>query len=339
MSLRSTAKTGLRTLVAAAAPGLWALRRAPRLLILTYHRVLPFDHPARRYEQAGMVVSPDTLAMNIAVLKEHFELLQVDEWIERAAQGMALPRLACALTFDDGWRDNYQFAYPVLQTARAPATIYLVSRMIGVAQDFWPTQVARLLFNSWTTGQRETPRALATLCGDVRIPEIVPSGREREAADKAVMQLKLRFADAQMKEMIRTLGSEFQDHSVSSELLDWREILEMAQSKLIRYGSHTCTHTRLNKIVDSSVVRMEVNESADELATKLSQPIRGFCYPNGDYSAEALALVRTKYRYAVTTRRGWNSTATDKFLLKRIGIHDDVATSRSRFLARIALGR
>src|SRR5690606_32629403 len=60
---------------------------------------------------------------------------------------------ACAVTFDDGWRDNYQFALPVLVETRTPATVFLVSDLIGTDRLFWPNRLARLL--AWL-GERAT---------------------------------------------------------------------------------------------------------------------------------------------------------------------------------------
>jgi len=142
-------KAGLKRLaegaVAPLAPFTWRLRGGSRLLVLMYHRVLPADHADRLIEQPGMYVSPQTLDLHLTVLKRHFPVVHLDEWLSAAQRGGPLPSRACALTFDDGWRDNFEHAFPVLLRHRAPATIFLVSSMTGTLRQFWPNRLARRL--------------------------------------------------------------------------------------------------------------------------------------------------------------------------------------------------
>ena len=101
--------------------------------------------PLKRLEQPGMYVSPDTLAMHLRVLKRHFEIVDLGDWLRRQRDGSALPDRACCITFDDGWRDNFQHGFPVLRAARVPATIFLVADFIGTRYRFWPNRLATLL--------------------------------------------------------------------------------------------------------------------------------------------------------------------------------------------------
>lgn len=145
-ALKTIAKRAVMRTVAGTAPLTWRWRRPGSLVVLMYHRVLPKDSPARRAEQPGMYVSPDTLDLHLSELKrQRFELLHLDEWLRRAKAGSSLPRLACAVTFDDGWRDNYDFALPVLARHGVPATIFLVSSYIGTSYRFWPNRLMSLL--------------------------------------------------------------------------------------------------------------------------------------------------------------------------------------------------
>ncbi len=57
--------------------------------MLTYHRVLPESHPDRAHEQAGMYVRPETLAMHLETVKEHFELVHLDDWLTAKDAGPA----------------------------------------------------------------------------------------------------------------------------------------------------------------------------------------------------------------------------------------------------------
>ena len=329
-------KDGLRRMVAAAAPCMWHVGTGSRLLILMYHRVLPRGDAARQFEQPGMIVAPETLEMHIRELRRHFELMPLEDWISKSAAGAPLPRLACALTFDDGWRDNHVHAFPILRAARAPATIYLVSALVGGSYGFWPTTLARILCTAWERGDRDLPARLARDCPAVSIPVAVPAHAARDTADAVIGALKA-YDDQTMQRVVAGLGPA-NANGADRELLSWDEVHEMVESGLIRFGSHTCTHARLGTTTGIETARQEVEQSAEDLQRQLGRLVAGFCYPNGDHAPHTVELVRRRYSYAVTTQHGWNDASTDRMLLKRVGVHDDVSDTKSRLIARIAAG-
>jgi peptidoglycan/xylan/chitin deacetylase (PgdA/CDA1 family) len=321
-------KRAVQSAVSAAVPGLWKLRSAPSLLILMYHRVLPADHPQRAGEQPGMYVSPQTLAMHVEVLAEHFTLVHLDDWISAQEQGRAMPSLCCALTFDDGWRDNYEYAYPVLKRASVPATIYLVSDLVGTHYAFWPNRLAAIL---------AAPVPEAVLAG---LPEALRAlVRNRDSADAAICACKERYTDAEMLEMLEHLERALQHPPADPgqrDLMDWNEIREIGADDLVRFGSHSRRHTRLLAKVPDNVIGDEISGSLAQIEGRLGRRPATFCYPNGDYSTVALAHVRKHYKAAVTTCHGWNSPAQDRYMLNRVGVHEDVSNTRASFLSRLA---
>jgi peptidoglycan/xylan/chitin deacetylase (PgdA/CDA1 family) len=331
-ALRNIAKSLAYGVAGALAPLVLRTLRGPRLLVLTYHRVLPADHPARAYEQPGMIVSPETLAMNIRVLRQHFELLHIEDWVERVRTGAPLPRLACALTFDDGWRDNYDHAFPVLQAAQAPATIYLVSDLVGTARGYWPTRLARLLCQAWRSNDMAPVQAFAAQCPAVTVPLQVAPGSEIVAADAVLDALKPHYSDAQLSAAVTSaLGDRVASEPV--DLMDWEQIAEMEQSGLLRFGSHTRTHTRLRAGIDAALLKKEVDGSLAELSARLQRPVTGFCYPNGDYCPEAVRQVGSSYHYAVSTHRGWNTAQRNRLFMNRLTVQSNDGL-KGRLLAR-----
>lgn len=325
-------KGAVQSAVSGVAPAVWRLRTQPRLLVLMYHRVLPVEHPQRLTEQPGMYVTPDTLAMHVHLLKEHFTLLHLDDWLDAVRHGRSLPVRACAITFDDGWRDNYQYAYPVLRKEEAPATIYLVSDLVGTSYTFWPNRFAGLL-------TARTSRELLPHLPDWLHKLVIDMGEplNGEQIDALICRCKNVRTDAEMTAVLDDLeGSLPSSGSSERDLASWAEIEEMAGSGLIRIGSHTRRHVRLMATLAPDALEDEVVGSCRTLQERLGMAPRTFCYPNGDHSPAAVALVRRHYLGAVTTQDGWNAPGSDRHLLRRVGVHEDVSSNSTAFIARLA---
>ena len=318
--LKRHLKRAAENIVAAVAPVAWSTGRTTRLLVLMYHRVLPPEHPDRQTEQPGMFVGPDTLDLHLATLGRYFELVHLDDWLKRASSAAELPRLACALTFDDGWRDNYEYAFPILQRHRAPATIFLVSGLIGTEQQFWPNRLARLLAN----------RGGRALTG--RLGELLAPARDIDHA----IELMKSLSDAQCDELIRAEEQPYGHGGAGRTLLNEAEVRSMAASGLVRFGSHTQTHFRCREGAAAETLRREIVESRDQVAAAVGAPAELFCYPNGDTTPAARDLVSQNYLGAVTTRSGWHVPGADRFLIRRTGLHEDVSNRRAALLARVS---
>jgi len=124
--------------------------------------------------------------------------------------------------------------------------------------------------------------------------------------------------------------------AASRDLLDETEILAMRDSGLVQFGSHSRRHTRLLPELTPVQLDDELRASRSRLEQIVGQPADIFCYPNGDCSPAALALVRTVYRAAVTTMSGWNWPQSDLHLLRRLSVHEDISADKASFLARVA---
>jgi len=280
-----------------------------------------------------MYVSPATLAMHLEILKQYFTLIHLDEWLERVSAGQAVPPRACAVTFDDGWRDNYEYAFPVLQRAGAPATIYLVADMVGEGYSFWPNTLARYL-GSRTAAAAAYPAWLADIVRKLNLA--VPPGRRAmsaDAIDRIIAECKINSTDARMRDRVGELD-ETQAGS-APDLMSWDQARSMGAADLVRFGSHTRRHTRLLPQLAEEEVKDEILGSIDVISSHLARKPRTFCYPNGDMSPVAVAAVREAYLGAVTTRRGWNRVESDSALLKRVGVHEDVSAQPSAFISRL----
>jgi peptidoglycan/xylan/chitin deacetylase (PgdA/CDA1 family) len=335
-ALKRIAKRALIHAAARVAPITWKWRRPGSLVVLMYHRVLPKDSPARKREEPGMYVSPETLDLHLTELKRRFELVHLDEWLRRAKEGLPLPKLACAITFDDGWRDNFEFALPVLAKHSAPATIFLVSSYVGTAQRFWPNRLMSLLDKAFAeAGSVDFPEPLRGI-----IDPILVQARRRgvlleDEVDRAIQGAK-GLDEEQIRSLIEETGKSCGDPDETVEILNWSDVAKMAATGLVRFGSHTMTHLRLGGRIPSQELEREIAGSRSQLLDMLGQQIDLFCYPNGEISPEALDSVRHHYLGAVTTGTGWHTADRDPHLIRRIGVHDDVSDTQEAFLARVS---
>ena len=140
-----------------------------KVVILMYHRVIPPDEVASTYVQPGTYVTPDTFERHLQFLAAHFELLTFPELLAKWDAGGWNPASRyCAVTFDDGWIDNYRYGYPLLRRTGVPATIFL------------PTAIDRVHRSSLVrSARRSAARAAARHTGRMELAD-----RAREASPR-----------------------------------------------------------------------------------------------------------------------------------------------------------
>lgn len=309
----------------------------PQLLVLMYHRILPANDERSLAEEPGMLVTPETFESHIKILQQYFELMPLSEWIEKKSNGDKLPSKACAITFDDGWADNYEFAYPILKDLNVPATIFLVSDMIDGLKKFWPERLAHIITQiskqpgSWSNSSLDWLKQATT---SYTFSHVMPTQEQLSQLIAHTKTLSDEEAHARLNKIESDTG--INSTTEHASLLNWKQIYEMSASGLIEVGSHTCNHIRLNNEISNNQLSHEILDSKKHIEEQTKTKVQLFCFPNGDYSPAALALVKENYKGGVSTNSGWNSSSTDSHLLNRIGIHEDITKDRTAFLARIS---
>jgi len=101
--------------------------------VLMYHRVTDLTpKEARSPLMRDLSVSPNDFEAQVKFLKEEgFTFLHVSEIEAALKRGNELPEKAVAITLDDGYRDNFTEAFPILQKYGAKATVFMVTNNFG----------------------------------------------------------------------------------------------------------------------------------------------------------------------------------------------------------------
>lgn len=290
-----------------------------RAAILMYHRILPEVSPGGAVEP-GMVVRPETFARHLDWLESAFRVLPLSEIAERLGSEQSLPSGACAITFDDGWRDNLEHALPELERRALPATLFVVTDRVGTGGAFWPDELYRrlnavsdperaALFSELGVELRADP--VQVLLG--RLKTLTPADRERVLAT------------------VRSRTPEAPDGA--RELLNWDEIDRMGQR--VEIESHGATHAILTGLGEEAI-RDELVRSRRALLERGHGNADLLAYPSGGFDPRVQRLAREAgYRAAVTTEQRTAVLGCDLMDVPRLALHDDVSRTQIEFLHRI----
>jgi hypothetical protein len=210
--------------------------------------------------------------------------------------------------------------------------------MIGTNEMFWPGRLARITTEiAYNHPQQWLNPYLKWLRSAPTSYQFATTAPTSEEITQLVAYTKA-LPDQEIHQRLNKIESELGLNKVpyTKSLLDWKQVIEMTKSGLIEVGSHTCHHIRLNNHTPSHILEKEIIDSKRTIEKHAAQDVKTFCFPNGDYSKQALKLVKQHYYGAVTTEKGWNRDNIDNHLLKRIGIHEDIAHDKVAFLGRIS---
>lgn len=310
------------------------------LLILAYHRVLPKADKRFSREQPGMRVSPETFEKNLQWASKFFQFISLGEWLELSQSGLAPKGKYCAVTFDDGWIDNYQYAFPILKDHSVPATIFCVHNMIDNRPDYWPGRLTSLVEaicanedDSYVAFQRSELAWLVEACESSGVNWSHP---QQGDFDKIIEAIKI-YTDNEIYDLIdKTKVTLSLEYSEQRQVVSTVELADMLNSGLIEVGSHTSNHIRLLESTSSATLYSEVVESRELLSSKLGCEVKLFCYPNGYHPDAAERLVASHYLGGCTLDRGWNKDTDPFSVLKRVNLHEDVASDRDTFQSMLA---
>ena len=144
-----------------------------------------------------------------------------------------------ALTFDDGWQDNYRYAFPVLQEQGVPASIFLSTAYIGQKRGFWWESVARRLWHDPETVDQDALRQALTGSRIQLMPELFSPAQSRARSLLiADFVRQLKWLDPLR---LHGLADEL-FYDGSTHAMNWQEVAQMERSGLIRFGAHGHEH-------------------------------------------------------------------------------------------------
>ena len=287
-----------------------------RVLILSYHRVVADFGLEEKRSLYTLNIEQRTFRRHLEVLQESHDVVSLEDALSVLDGTRQAARDVAVITFDDGYRDVYSHAFPVMRDLRVPGIVYVPSSFVGTDRRLGHDRLFAAL-------RRMRERGIGPMAVGVGNPGerwLIDAFEGNAQPVKVLERLigrhptpgLLRLADALEDRL--GLGSH---RPPDGELpVTWEMLKEMEAHGLVT-GAHSAEHTVLtNQRLDDA--RREIAQCKAALEKGLKKPIRHFAYCNGYYSAGvAQALKAEGFISAATTEDMPNAPGVDPFALKR----------------------
>lgn len=312
------------------------LRFRNRVVVLTYHRVLPRALLQKTFSHEAIIVSPQVFEHHVSALKRHFRILDLAEFDRHLQARVFPPEASCLITFDDAWSDNHTHAFPVLKDHDTPAVIFVPTAYIGTDTLFWQERLGHLV-QAACQRQPDNAKDILKSYGWDYLTEL-PYTRRTDEIRSVIRAIKHKEY-GEIGRMIDDLEGRLKDTSPDfgpDTYLSLAQMREM-QHHGISFQSHGCTHRVLTRL-SLQEVRQEMESSRQWLAEHLETDVIAHAYPNGDHDpAVAECCAQSGYRMAFTTVYGDVMPDSDPYTIRRINVNDNAAPNAARLLLNLYL--
>jgi len=293
--------------------------------ILMFHRV------AEVFFDVSLLVKRKTFEECLKYITQSYPVISMDFLSQNFDKWENIPDDSFVITFDDGWIDFHDTAYPILTRLKVPATVYLTTGFVSSKCSYWQKRLNYLLVE--ILAEKKT---LLTKDSIISIPEInlklrevILNSKVTEVTFKFIDYLK-EFTHDKILKTITDLEVFLESHSIKIDnnkerpFVNWDELNHIKEPD-ISFGSHTVNHMILTN-EQTDVVEKEIRKSKEIIEKETGRDVIHFCYPNGNNNDDTKEIVAKSYKSACTTKGGFVSKNSDIYSLNRIGINEEMVT-------------
>jgi peptidoglycan/xylan/chitin deacetylase (PgdA/CDA1 family) len=327
--------------------------------VLNHHRIGEPTETA--YDQDVFSATQDELDQQLRLLKKTCDTVTLDDAISIVEGRTKLRRTAVLVTFDDGYLDNYELAFPVMAANQVQGVFFLPTAFIGTNRIAWWDSVSYIIRRSRksTIHFRGRPYSLSPDSMIFVIREVQQWYKDVLLSNAApTRQVSTKASIAQGRSVTTYAGnsdSDLSEESFLSELenaceaerpptsarcfMNWDEATTMVRGGMA-VGSHTHNHELLASISDERQYH-ELSESKTILENRLPVRVNSIAYPNGlqaDFSSVTReAATKLGYRIGFSFYGGTNlQPVSDPFDVRRVPVRFNTPPERFEFQVALA---
>jgi peptidoglycan/xylan/chitin deacetylase (PgdA/CDA1 family) len=293
-------------------------RHEQELLILLYHGVT--EAVSQGIENAsGKHIRAETFRRQMTFVAENCTILSLPDIVALHDAGEPYPPRSVAITFDDGFRNNFTVAAPILDGLGVPATFYICAGIVDTDLMFWVDELEDC-FN-----RCEAPMVRLALDAEEQAYSL--DGPEQRLATLNMVKAFCKRVDASSRERVvqsaikATRMTPDCAAAANYEKITWRQLREMAANQLFTIGGHTLYY-EIMTAQSAERMRLDLSATLDLLDYNLDQKTRHFSYPEGQpehYDDTVIdALKRRGVICSPSAICGLNPRQLDLFNLRRV---------------------
>lgn len=293
---------------------LLASLRPNSVAILMYHSVREPEQDSE-WIGPGITHAPAIFSWQMEMLAGKFHPVTIDDVLLFLEGKKSLPRRAVAVTFDDGYLDNLEYAAPILQRFGISGAFYVTTSLIGQTCAPWFSQVRRAFFT--------TRRASWASSGHGRTLDI-STPAARDAALLSAYDLCAPLVGDAQPRAVETIQRELEVEPAPPPqrlMMNWSEVRSLRKAGHI-VGSHTVTHPNVAHIPEAAA-HAELFDSKRCIEEQLQEEVKHFSYPHPalepQWSGQTVSVAREAgYLTSVTTTRGPVRAGSNPLSLTRV---------------------
>lgn len=292
------------------------------LIVLNYHRI--GDPRSSELDRGVFSATAEDFEAQLRAVARHCDVISVKD-LDRAR----LDRKGryAMITFDDGYRDNFTDAFPVLRDLRLPAVFFLTSGYLDHQLVAWWDEIAWMVRSS-------TCEVLPVNSWFAERLDLLPPHREESINRLLSVYKGLSWEETEpyLEFLADATGAgRCQPDQVRSLWMTWDMVRAMHQVGL-DFGGHTVTHPILSRLTPASQLR-EIADNKQRIEDELKTTIEAFSYPVGApdaFDAETFAcLDRVGYRYGFSFYGGFTpAEQLQPFDIPRLAVSPELTPTR-----------